>query len=122
MQMYEQEHGKKMQTSAIAAMLSTMLYQRRFFPYYVYNIIAGLDDQGDVIGFPSSHPHHQYLSYWSLSSPVPSLPMLLVVVYWLVGKGCVYSFDPVGSYERESFRAGGSASAMLQPLLDNQVC
>lgn len=37
------------------------------------------------------------------------------------GKGCIYSFDPVGSYEREEYRAGGSASAMLQPLLDNQV-
>ena len=37
------------------------------------------------------------------------------------GKGCVYSFDPVGSYERETYRAGGSAAAMLQPLLDNQV-
>jgi len=37
------------------------------------------------------------------------------------GKGCVYSFDPVGSYEREVYRAGGSAGAILQPLLDNQV-
>jgi len=44
--MYEQEHGKKMKTSAIAAMLSTMLYQRRFFPFYVGNIIAGLDEEG----------------------------------------------------------------------------
>lgn len=33
----------------------------------------------------------------------------------------MFSFDPVGSYERETYRAGGSASAMLQPLLDNQV-
>ena len=46
--MYEQEHGKKMKTSAIAAMLSTMLYQRRFFPFYVHNIIAGLDDEGQL--------------------------------------------------------------------------
>ena len=37
------------------------------------------------------------------------------------GKGCVYSFDPVGSYERETYRAGGSSASMLQPLLDNQV-
>ena len=33
----------------------------------------------------------------------------------------MYSFDPVGSYEREAYRAGGSAGAILQPLLDNQV-
>ena len=37
------------------------------------------------------------------------------------GKGCVFSFDPVGSYEKEVYRAAGSASALLQPLLDNQV-
>ena len=33
----------------------------------------------------------------------------------------MFSFDPVGSYEREAYRAGGSAASMLQPLLDNQV-
>lgn len=34
------------------------------------------------------------------------------------GEGCIYSYDPVGSYERETFRAGGSSAALLQPLLD----
>jgi len=82
LKMYEHDHNKKMTSKAIAQMLSTMLYYRRFFPYYVYNIIGGLDEEG---------------------------------------KGCVYSFDPVGSYEREVFRAGGSAGAILQPLLDNQI-
>lgn len=82
MKMYEHEHNRVMSTSAIAAMLSTMLYYKRFFPYYTYNILAGVDENG---------------------------------------KGCVYSFDPVGSYERESCRAGGTASAILQPLLDNQI-
>nr|XP_054769865.1 proteasome subunit beta type-1-B-like [Lytechinus pictus] len=82
LKMYEHEHHKKMSTTAIAAMLSTILYYRRFFPYYAYNILAGLDEQG---------------------------------------KGCVYSFDPVGSYERETYRAAGSSSALLQPLLDNQI-
>lgn len=82
LKMYEHEHNKQMTSSAVAAMLSTMLYHRRFFPYYVYNIIGGLDEEG---------------------------------------KGCVYSFDPVGSYEREDYRAGGSAGSILQPLLDNQI-
>lgn len=45
----------------------------------------------------------------------------IVNIFSLQGKGAVYSFDPVGSYQRDSFKAGGSASAMLQPLLDNQV-
>ncbi|NXG98331.1 PSB1 protein, partial [Loxia leucoptera] len=78
LKMYKHSNNKTMTTGAIAAMLSTILYSRRFFPYYVYNIIGGLDEE-------------------------------------------VYSFDPVGSYERDTFKAGGSASAMLQPLLDNQI-
>ncbi|XP_015674531.1 proteasome subunit beta type-1 [Protobothrops mucrosquamatus] len=82
LKMYKHSNNKIMTSGAIAAMLSTILYSRRFFPYYVYNIIGGLDEEG---------------------------------------KGAVYSFDPVGSYQRDSFKAGGSASAMLQPLLDNQV-
>ena len=47
-------------------------------------------------------------------------PLLKIYIFFL-GKGCVFSFDPVGSYERETYRAGGSAASMLQPLLDNQV-
>ena len=45
----------------------------------------------------------------------------LIFAILFEGRGCVYSFDPVGSYEREAYRAGGSAGAILQPLLDNQV-
>ena len=46
--MFEHEHNHKMSTKAIAAMLSTMLYYRRFFPYYVHNIIGGLDEEGQI--------------------------------------------------------------------------
>lgn len=81
-QMYKFSHEKVMTTAAIAQMTSIMLYQRRFFPYYTFNIIGGLDDEG---------------------------------------KGAVYSFDPVGSYEREGYRAGGSAASLIQPFLDNQI-
>jgi len=82
MQMYEHEHNKTMSTTAAAQMLSTMLYYKRFFPYYISNVLVGLDNEG---------------------------------------KGCVYSYDPVGHCERATYRAGGSAGALLQPLLDNQI-
>ena len=79
---YQHTLQKDLSCESLAQLLATILYTRRFFPYYTYNILAGLDKKG---------------------------------------KGCVYSFDPVGSYDREMYRAGGSAAAMLQPLLDNQV-
>ncbi|OAD53443.1 Proteasome subunit beta type-1 [Eufriesea mexicana] len=60
MQIYEYEHQKKMTTQAIAQTLSIMLYYKRFFPYYVSNILGGLDEDG---------------------------------------KGCVFSYDPIGHCE-----------------------
>lgn len=82
MQMYTHEHQKQMSTPAAAQMLSTMMYYKRFFPYYVSNIMAGLDENG---------------------------------------KGCVFSYDPIGHMERTMYRSGGSSNALLQPLLDNIV-
>lgn len=37
------------------------------------------------------------------------------------GKGALYSYDPVGSYEREQCRSAGAASSLMMPFLDNQV-
>lgn len=71
-----------MQIPSVARLTQTLLYGKRFFPYYVYTIIGGLDAEG---------------------------------------KGAVYSFDPVGSYEREQCRAGGAAASLIMPFLDNQV-
>ncbi|KAK9234570.1 nucleophile aminohydrolase [Lipomyces kononenkoae] len=79
---YAYNHNKNINISACARLIQTMLYGKRFFPYYVHTIIAGLDDEG---------------------------------------RGAVYSFDPVGSYEREQCRAGGAAASLIMPFLDNQV-
>nr|CAH7723574.1 unnamed protein product [Callosobruchus chinensis] len=82
MQMYQHEHNKTMSTTACAQMLSTLLYYKRFFPYYISNVLVGFDNEG---------------------------------------KGCVYSYDPIGHCEKTKYKAGGSAGALLQPLLDNQI-
>jgi 20S proteasome subunit beta 6 len=82
LKMYEYEHNNKASTKATAALVSTMLYGRRFFPYYVNTNIAGLEANGE---------------------------------------GTIYSYDPVGSYEREAYRAGGSSADLLQPILDSQL-
>ncbi|KAI9138333.1 nucleophile aminohydrolase [Paraphysoderma sedebokerense] len=79
---YKHQHNKTLSTPGIAQMLSTMLYMKRFFPYYVHNVLGGVDEEG---------------------------------------KGCVFSYDPVGSYERRPYQAAGSATELIQPFLDNQV-
>ncbi|GJE92585.1 proteasome subunit [Phanerochaete sordida] len=79
---YRHAHAKDMPLRAIARLIQTMLYAQRFFPYYVYNILGGIEEDGT---------------------------------------GAVYSFDPVGSYEREACRAAGAAQALVQPFLDNQI-
>lgn len=43
---YEHAHGKEMSTSAAAQLLCTTLYSRRFFPYYAFCMLAGLDENG----------------------------------------------------------------------------
>lgn len=71
-----------MSTTAVAQMLSIFMYNLRFFPYYVSNVLAGLDENG---------------------------------------QGAVFSYDPIGHCERTIYRAGGSAGALLQPVLDSQI-
>ncbi|KAK3114126.1 Proteasome subunit beta type-6 [Teratosphaeriaceae sp. CCFEE 6253] len=80
--MYRYQHGKPISVAACANRLSHILYGKRFFPYYVTAILAGLDENG---------------------------------------VGALYSYDPVGSYERETCRAAGAAASLIMPFLDNQV-
>merc|ERR1712151_1056376 len=44
--MYEHKHRRPPSVVAIAQMLSTMLYYKRFFPYYTFNVLSGIDDEG----------------------------------------------------------------------------
>ena len=54
-------------------MLANTLYGRRFFPYYTWNILSGMDENG---------------------------------------VGCVYSYDPVGNYERVRVNVTGSGETL----------
>ena len=48
---------------AIARLIQTMLYSQRFFPYYVYNILGGIEEDGKP------------LSSFQCSVFLPSLPL-----------------------------------------------
>jgi 20S proteasome subunit beta 3 len=41
--MYELKEGRKMKPSTFAAMVSNLLYERRFGPFFVEPIVAGID-------------------------------------------------------------------------------
>ncbi|KAJ1666236.1 Proteasome subunit beta type-6 [Coemansia sp. RSA 1813] len=75
-QLYFHKHDKQMSTPAMAQMLSQLLYSRRFFPYYVFPIFAGLDPKGkglvynyDALGNIESVSHYACGSASALLTP-----------------------------------------------------
>lgn len=43
---YEESHNRQMSSPAAAQLLSVTLYYRRFFPYYAFCLVGGLDEEG----------------------------------------------------------------------------
>eukprot|EP00010_Vexillifera_abyssalis_P000774 CAMPEP_0201552442 /NCGR_PEP_ID=MMETSP0173_2-20130828/16408_1 /ASSEMBLY_ACC=CAM_ASM_000268 /TAXON_ID=218659 /ORGANISM="Vexillifera sp., Strain DIVA3 564/2" /LENGTH=159 /DNA_ID=CAMNT_0047962931 /DNA_START=177 /DNA_END=656 /DNA_ORIENTATION=+ len=81
---YEHAHRKKPSTSAIARMLSTTLYSRRFFPYYTFNVLGGVDEQGNGIVYSYDAIGSMELSPYSSSGSARELvqPLLDNQIGW----------------------------------------
>lgn len=47
--MYLLTHGKSMTSGAFAQMIATMLYGKRFFPYYISNILVSISLQNKAL-------------------------------------------------------------------------
>ncbi|RAL14244.1 N-terminal nucleophile aminohydrolase [Aspergillus homomorphus CBS 101889] len=45
-EMYRYRHGRPMSVAACAQRVATLLYEKRFFPYHLQTMVAGLDDVG----------------------------------------------------------------------------
>ncbi|KAL8446031.1 hypothetical protein Emag_004883 [Eimeria magna] len=44
--LFKHQHREEPSVVAVAQLLSTVLYSRRFFPYYTFNVLFGLDSEG----------------------------------------------------------------------------
>jgi len=48
---YEHQHAKEMTLAAISQMLGNTLYFKRFFPYYTFNVVGGIDEDGEGFAY-----------------------------------------------------------------------
>ncbi|XP_026192319.1 proteasome subunit beta type-1-like [Cyclospora cayetanensis] len=80
--MFQHQHREEPSVIAVAQLLSTVLYSRRFFPYYTFNVLFGLDSEG---------------------------------------KGAVFGYDAIGSFERANYNCAGTGSSLTMSILDNQI-
>lgn len=59
------QHRKQMPLVSVSQLLSNTLYGRRFFPFYAFNVLGGVDETGEgfVFGYDGECFHPFGLSY-----------------------------------------------------------
>jgi 20S proteasome subunit beta 6 len=76
-EIYRSTHKKDPSLTAVAQMLSTVLYMRRFFPFYAFNLLAGQREDGvfacygyDAVGSWDEAPYGAQGTGCQLITPV----------------------------------------------------
>jgi 20S proteasome subunit beta 6 len=95
-------------------LLSNTLYYKRFFPYYSFNVLGGLDSEGKLL----QALNVIFMPFLCIDAPFFFSFLGLIPKS---GKGCVFTYDAVGSYERVGYSSQGSGSTLIMPFLDNQL-
>lgn len=105
----------------MAQLLSNTLYNKRFFPFYTFNLCAGLDEEGEWLasfvgrqggGQGGREPGGRSRGAAGgrrVGTPLTLSPLIAVgcCSLCLAGRGAVYTYDAIGSYERKGFSCQG---------------
>nr|ACO11916.1 Proteasome subunit beta type-1-A [Lepeophtheirus salmonis] len=80
-ELFYQQFEKEMLVSELAHFLMNVLYSKRFFPFYGFIVLGGIEN----------------------------------------GECAMYSYDPVGSYQKDTARCYGTGMKIVQPILDSKI-
>ena len=112
---FEARHGHSIGTKALGTFLSNRLYLHRLQPMYALNLVAGLDAQGHVplhsfsnICPPNALLFHFFCCVLSFSDTAlylvrnfhNKLKRHIISFIPCPGRGAIYSYDVIGSYNR----------------------
>ncbi|TDG39618.1 hypothetical protein AWZ03_013960 [Drosophila navojoa] len=81
-QSYEMEHRQTISTEALAHLISVSMYNRRFFPYFTYTLLAGLDSKGKpTVYYYDPVGHYECVRYRAVGTSLAILQPCLDQFY-----------------------------------------